>query len=415
MIRPFHRWYQSQTARLAYRRGVSFARQMSHEQAIAAFTEALEKGYLHPNKAHLARGLSYMHSKELAKAEADFAAVISIEENSDCSWPQPDAKPDFVLAQAHHHRGLLRQHAANEAGALADWSEAIAHWPNYPEPHYQRALVHLGQGHHSRALADLDAALTGNPTMAPAYVQRGNLRHQLGDIPGAVADWELAVCNDFTLESAKQKLASVHQAAYDAKLSAVLAEPLAAKGLSADVNHSGAQLDIHIHRQLGTGVNYYTLPDLIREYLVPLHLAEVKKFQLIGHLADVNRPEWSQSYDLYKGQECPPSNWQTAFSTLVLFPPFGIPAFIQAAQVKKFYNRGQYLEALSASKAVKGLCVAGSVTLGFFTLLPLGYAAYDSMKEDPTFRIATEQTATKETAREDRPHRPYHEIYKDVN
>ena len=406
MTRPFHRWYISQAARLAYRRGFSYARQMSHEAAIAAFSEAIEKEFSHSHKARLARGLSYVQLKDTDQAIADFNTVISGEKDGCCQRAQHSVKPDFTLAQAHHQRGLLRQQAGNEAGALVDWSEAIAHWPNYPEPHYQRALVYLGQGHYSKALADLDAALTGNPTLAPAYMQRGNLRHQLGDIPGAVADWELAACNDFTLESAKQKLAGIHQATYDAKLSAILEKPLAAKGLRADVTHSGTQLEIHIHRQLGTGVNYYTLPDLIREHLVPLHLAEVRKFQLIGHLADVNRPEWQQSYELYKGQPCPPSNWQTAFSTLVVFPPFGIPAFIQAAQVKRLYNRGQYLEALSASKAVKGLCVAGSVTLGFCTLLPLGYAAYDSMKEEPTFRIAAERI-------EEQPHRPYHEIRRD--
>ncbi|NJM98875.1 MAG: hypothetical protein HC800_18510 [Phormidesmis sp. RL_2_1] len=223
----------------------------------------------------------------------------------------------------------------------------------------------LSQGHHSRALADLDTAIQHHPTMVLAYLQRGNLRHQLGDIPGAVSDWEIAVCNDFSLEDAKQKLANVQQANADAKLSAILAAPLAAKGLRVEVTHSSSQLVIHTHRHLGTGINYYTLPELIREHLVPLHLPDISKFQLIGHLAEAKCPEWKQSYDLYKGQPCPPSNWQAAFSTLVVFPPFGIPAFIQAAQVANFYKRGQYLEALSASKSVKGLCVAGSITLGF--------------------------------------------------
>ena len=402
MIRPLQNWYQQQQAKLAYRRGVACARKTLHTQAIAAFTQALAQGYAQSNKVTVLRGLSRVAAKDTAGAIADFDTVIATDQSDSSAVDQPD----FILAKAYHHRGLLRQQLGNEAGALADWSGAIAHRPNYPEPHYQRALVHLGQGHHSKALADLDAAIAGNPTLSSAYMQRGNLRYQLGDIPGAVTDWEIAACNDFTLEAAKQKLATVQQEAYDAKLSAVLKDPLAAKGLSVEVNHSDAQLDIHVHRQLGTGVNYYTLPDLIRQHLVPLYLAEVKKFQLIGHLAEVNRPEWSQSYDLYKDQPCPPSNWQMAFSTLVVFPPFGIPAFIQAAQVKRFYNRGQYIEALRASKSVKGLCVAGSVTLGVFTLLPLGYAAYDSMKETPTFRTTAEQVGNPV-------HRPYQQIRQD--
>lgn len=401
MKQPFKALYQQKLASLAYRRGLTYFRQTSYPKAIAAFTAALEKGYKHANQVRVMRGMSYGYLKETAKAMADFEAVIQLAYSTIFESPAPN----FIFAEAHYRRGLLRQQMGNEAGAIADWSAAIAHWPSYPEPHYHRALVSLSQGHYDQALTDLDAALAVNPTMVRAYLQRGNLRHQLGDIPGAVTDWELAVCNDLTLEEAKQKLASVHQADYDAQLSALLEEPLAVKGLTVKVKHVGSQLDIHIYRKLGTGVNYYTLPEVIREHLVPLYLAGVSRFQLIGHLTDVKRPEWRQSYDLYKGQPCPPSNWQTAFSALVLFPPLGIPAFIQAAQVKKLYERGQYLDALSASKAVKGLCIAGSIALGFFTLLPLGYAAYDSMKETPTFRIA------KQTKRS--PHRPYQQMFQD--
>ena len=401
-MRLLHNWYHQQIARLAYHRGRANARQMTHDQAIASFTQAitLSTSSEHSRRAEalVSRGISYAETNQRAAAIADFEAVIESD--------QPGIAP-LCLAQAHHYRGLLRQQMGNEAGALADWSIAIAHHPNYAAPYYYRALIHLSQSDHSRALQDLNTAIENDPAFMPAYLQRGNLRHQLKDIPGAVADWEIAVCNDFTLEDAKQKLATVKQEAYDAKLTEILSAPLAEIGLTADVNHSGSELDIHIHRQLGTGVNYYTLPDLIREHLCPLHLADVRKFQLIGHLAEVNRPEWSQSYELYKGQPCPPSNWQTAFSTLVVFPPFGVPAFIQAAQVKRYYEKGQYLESLSASKSVKGLCVAGSVALGFFTLLPLSYAAYDSMKAEPTFQIAREASAEPEEKRM----RPYQRVF----
>jgi hypothetical protein len=400
--RSLQAWYRQQQASLAYRRGITHISQMSYQEAIAAFTQALEKGYAHPTKALVMRGLSRASAQDTLGATADFETVI--EKVIESSRPT-DSQRHTALAQAHFHRGQLRQQAGNEAGALADWSAAIDHWPRYPEPHYHRAQVYLDQGHHNLALADLDAALTANPNMVLAYLRRGNLRYQLGDIPGAAADWELAACNDFTLEEARQKLANIQRAADDDKLSAVLAPPLTAKGLRVEVHRSGSQLDIHVYRQLGTGVNYYSLPDVIREHLVPLHLAEVNRFQLIGHLAEVNRPEWNQSYELYKGLPCPPSNWQTAFSALMLFPPFGIPAFIQAAQVKTLYASGQYTEALRASKAVKGLCVAGSVALGFFTLLPLGYVAYDSMRETPTFNLVEQLEAS--------PHRPYARIWQE--
>lgn len=377
-------WYRQQIARAICQRGLTYASQTDYKRAIAAFTKALID-HPQPTKVRIERGISYFKSNQLKEAIADFETII-----------QADGTRPFILAQAHHHRGLLRQQSGNEAGALADWSAAIAHCKTYPDPHYQRALVSLSQGHHNQALTDLNEAIAADPTLMLAYLQRGNLRHQLGDIPGAVADWEMAVCNDFTLEVAKQKLATVKQDAYDAQLSAVLQAPLAEKGLTVEVNHNDSQIDIHVHRHLGTGVNYFTLPKLIQQHLAPLHLTEISRFQLIGHLAEVNRPEWSQSYDLYKNQPCPPSNWQPALSALVTFPPLGIPAFIQAARVKKLYENGQYVESVRASKAVKRLCVAGSVTLSCFILFPLSYVAFDSMKESPTFNVAEQpETVTR--------------------
>ena len=389
--------YQQQSAKLVYRRGLTYEQQQSYSEAVRAFSLAIEKGYAYPADALVKRGVNRIQLKDIEGAIADFEAVIETEQSA-------DQAPSFSLAQAYHNRALLRQQASNEAGALADWSAAIAHHPTYPQPHYHRALVLLSQGHHAGALADLDAAIAADLTLAVAYLQRGNLRYQLGDIPGAAADWEYAICNDFTLDSARQQLENIQQAAYDAQLTQVLAGPLAEKGLSVKVQHKGYRLDIHVHREVGTGVSYYTLPDLIRKHLVPLHLAEISHFQLIGRAGEVNRPDWNQSYDLYKGQPCPPSNWQAAISTAVMFPPFAIPAFVQAAQVKRSFEKGKYIEALRASKAVKGLCVASSVTLGVFTLLPLGYAAYDSMKENPTFKLAekTEQVTN----------RPYQEIFR---
>ncbi|EDX86225.1 tetratricopeptide repeat domain protein [Synechococcus sp. PCC 7335] len=403
--------YQQQMAKLVYRQGVTHLRHQSYGKAVSAFTLAIEKGFAPSIQAQVMRGISQLQQGETEGAIADFEAVIGEALSYSKVSPQIDLSPpleaplNIPLAQAYHYRGQLRQLSDDTAGALADWSAAIAYWPRYPEPYYQRALVYLGQKKHAEALSDLDRAIAADPTFARAYLHRGNLRHHLGDIVGATADWELAICNDFTLEEAKQKLVNSQQAAYDGELSDLLAASFALRNLSIKVQHSGSQLSIHVYRAVGTGINYYTLPDLIREQIVPMQLAGVSHFHLIGHVEGVRRAEWNQTYDLYKGLPCPPSNWQAAFSALMLFPPFGVPAFIQAAQVKDLYRKGKYIEALSASKAVKGLCVAGSITLGFFTLLPLGYAAYDSMKENPTFQISKQLTESNKT--------PYQEIFED--
>ncbi len=409
MTLPLKAAYQQQIAKLIHRRGITHLRHQSYAKAAAAFTLAMEKGFSPTSQVQVMRGISRLQLGDTEAAIADFEAVIKSEQASKeaplTQSVHTDTPLNIPLAQAYHHRAQLRQRSGNAAAALADWSAAIAHWPRYSEPYYHRALSHLEQERHRQALADFSSAIAADPTFARAYLCRGNLRDQLGDTVGAIADWELAVCNDFTLETAKQKLANTQQAAYDAGLSDLLSDALAAKDISAKVQHNGAQLAVHIYRSVGIGINYYTLPDIIREHLVPMQLSGVNQFQLIGHVEGVRRTEWNQFYDLYKGQPCPPSNWQAAFSTLMLFPPFGIPAFIQAAQVKDFYKQGKYIEALSASKAVKGLCVAGSITLGFCTLLPLGYAAYDSMKEKPTFQISERLTESNKT--------PYQEIFED--
>ena len=401
--------YRQQAARLIYRRGLTHLRHQSYVRAAKAFSLAMQKGLSPAAKAQVMRGIARTHLNDAEGAIADFEAVIAAEQSlslEDLPAQMASACPlNIPLAQAYHHRAQFRQRSGDAAGALADWSAAIAHWPRYPEPYYYRAIAHFDQGEHRQALADFGSAIAADPTLAKAYLHRGNLRHQLGDTAGAAADWELAIRNDFTLEEARHKLANSQQAAYDAGLSDLLAASLASKHLSVKVQHSNSRLIVHIYRAVGTGVSYYTLPDLIREHLVPLQLSGVNHFELIGHVEGIRRAEWTQSYDLYKGQPCPPSNWQAAFSALMLFPPFGIPAFIQAAQVKDLYKRGKYIEALSASKAVKGLCVAGSITLGFFTLLPLGYAAYDSMKEKPTFQISEQLIESDKT--------PYQQIFED--
>ncbi len=394
---PLKTTYQQQVAKLAYRRALTYEQQQSYQQAVDALTQAITSGYANVLEASVRRGINRINVNDFEGAIADFESVIQADASA-----EPSA--NLAVAKAYYQRGLLRQRGGDGSGALLDWSAAINQHPKYPQPYLQRALILLARGEHAQALADLDLAISTDLTFASAYLQRGNLRHQLGDVLGAISDWEYAICNDFTLESAKQKLEAARRDAYDTQLTQLLAAPLAASGLSVSVQHSSHQLDIHIHREVGTGISYYTLPDLIREHLVPLHLAEIHRFRLIGRAGQVNRPDWDQTYDLYKGQPCPPSNWQVAFSTIFLFPPFAIPALVQAAQVKQAYKKGKYVEALRASKAVKGLCVASSVALGVFTMLPLGYAAYDSMKETPTFQISKEIEQTT--------NRPYQDIRK---
>ena len=378
---------RQQAARLTYRRAIAYEQKRSYGRAVEAFTRAIAQNYPHPTEVLVRRGINRINLQDTEGALADFESVI-------CTEQSLDTPSGLFSAQAYFHRGRLHQHSERHREALADWAAAIAHCPTYAPPYYHRALFLLEQGQPDKALSDLDAAIEADPTLAVAYLQRGDLRYQLGDSPGAVSDWEYAVCNDFTLETARQKLENFRQETDDAQLSQVLAPPLAAKGLSVKVQQKGDHLDIQVHREVGTGISYYTLPDLIREHLVPLCLADITHFRLIGRAGDANRPDWDQSYALYKGQSCPASNWQAALLALFLFPPMGASALVLAARVKLAYKSGKYADALRASKAVKGFCLASSVPFCFFMLLSVSYTGYEAAKENPAFRVVKQPAAS---------------------
>ena len=361
-------WYQHQTARLAYRHGCTHARQETHDRALATFTRALPH-HPHPALVHTARGLSHWKQGDKAAALADFNSAIAL---------------DSEQAAAYGNRGLLRYETNATAGALADWEMALSVAPNYAEVYYNRGLLRLAAADHHRALDDLNQALLLNPNLAEAYFHRGNLHERMGNMSLALQDWRLATCNDLSLDETKARLLAYQESQALPGITQALQTVLAEQQLSVQVQANDYCLDITIHRAVGIGISYYQLPDLIRDCLVPLELADFIRFRLVGHVGEVKRPEWNQTYDLYKGQPCPPSNWQGALSAFVTCPPFGITALIYALQVQNFYKRGYYPDALRASQTVSRLSRVGAGVLCGLALIPLSYTAYTSLQSEPT-------------------------------
>ncbi|MEO0542082.1 MAG: tetratricopeptide repeat protein [Cyanobacteria bacterium P01_A01_bin.105] len=361
-------WYQQQVAKLAYRHGCTYTHQGKYDRAIATFTQALTH---HPNpaKVHTARGLSHWKQAERDAALADFERAIAL---------------DPSQAQAYGNRGLLRYEAGDEVGALGDWQQALTLAPHYAEVYYSRALLYMAHQDHDSALKDLDQALALSPNLAEAYFHRGNLREQMGQMDQAVQDWHLAICNDLSFDETKAKLTAHQSQNALPSLTSALQQALSERQLSLQVQANDYCLNITVHREVGVGISYYQLPDLIRGALVPLELADFTRFKLVGYVGDVKRPEWNQTYDLYKGQPCPPSNWQSALSAFVTCPPFGITALIYALQVQNFYKRGYYPDALRASQTVRRLSRAGAGILCGLTLIPFSYTAYTSLQSEPT-------------------------------
>ncbi|MBT9316988.1 tetratricopeptide repeat protein [Leptothoe spongobia] len=361
-------WYARQQARLAYRRGCTLARQGNHQSAVSVLSKAVAA---HPDitVVYIARGLSHRALGDLDSAHQDFVAAIDCGHNP---------------ANAYFQRGYLFHEQGHTNEALSNWRRAIAANPNHADAHYQLGLAQYETGDFPAALASFNQVLDINPNWAKAYLKRGHVRQKQGDLDGAMADWQLAVLNDASLAGLVPTVAKPDGLAPIKDLLQQSLHPV-----EVNVKKRGKTLEISLKRQVGEGVSYFTLPNQIRDLLLPLELSEVTRFILIGYVGNVRGPEWEKSYDLYKDQPCPPTHWPTALAALVTFPPLGLTALLYASQVQRFYRQGQYPDALRASKTVRRLSLVGTGAMCLLASLPLGYTAIESIQNEPSPPVRT--------------------------
>ena len=360
MAQQLQSWVQSQQGRYLLRRGTNLMQKGNVTAAIAAFTKAISK-HIKPEEAYLQRGLAHWKQHELEKALLDFGQAIAL-----CPH---DARP-------YSHRGLVRYQMDDEAGALEDWEIALRYQPNNAIVRYNRGLVRAQKQQYEAALADFDIALQKNPLLAEAYLHRGKVKQQLGDTSGAIEDWELALCNDLRLEEAHHLLVKLRQSTEDATLSNQFTD-LLPEGCSVTIEQKGALLTLSLHRIVGTPINYFKLPNTLRERLVELQLPGVRKFRLIAKAGESSLCEWDHTYGIYDKAPCPPTHLRAALlTTLLLFPPFGIVALVYSAQVKQAYQRGDYPIAARASRATKKLCLSSGAIMGLMLFFLASYGVY---------------------------------------
>ncbi|MEJ2737693.1 MAG: tetratricopeptide repeat protein [Anaerolineae bacterium] len=91
-------------------------------------------------------------------------------------------------------RGLDRHLRGDLTGAIADYDQAIARYPD----HVSQAVAYLTRGNARRdqgdlagAIADYDRAIARHPSYAAAYLSRGLAHRQAGDLERARADFRL--------------------------------------------------------------------------------------------------------------------------------------------------------------------------------------------------------------------------------
>lgn len=351
-------WVLRQQARYRYRRALDQVRKGNLGVAMEALSLALDH-HPHPATVHNTWGRTCWQAGDTAGALAHFTQATL---------------QDPGYGAAYSNRGLLYYKTGDSVRALEDWHTALQCQPHNALIHYNRGLLYEQQHNLEAALADLNQAIQYDPNLAEAYFHRGNLKDRLGDRPGAIRDWELALCNDLNLTQARQKLLLAQQHNRDSHLADKLRVALNLNSLRITARIQADQLHITVERPKGLGINYFTLPNDIRLQLVSWDLPGVRTFRLVGKVADQTLLEWQQVYNLYQGQPCPPAHWFAAcLTTLLIFPPLGIPALVYAFNLRRAYRRGDYQTAQQASNTIKALCRLGGLITGTVLAMVLGY------------------------------------------
>jgi tetratricopeptide (TPR) repeat protein len=364
MTRSLEAWVRHQQGRYLLRRGLNLMQQGNLAAAIATLTQAIQR-HQTPAEVFLQRGIAYLQQDAYDLALADFNQAIALDEDH---------------AQAYGHRGLIRYQLNDEAGALADWERALQLNPGEATIRYNRGLVLAQKEQYEAALADFDIAVANQPLLAEAYLHRGKVKQQLGDVDAAVKDWEIALCNDLRLDEAHRLLVQNQADAQHLSLQDQFADLLPAE-VSLTAQQQGALLLLELHRSVGVPINYFQLPNALRDRLVTLQIPEVRRFRLIAKAGDSSLSEWDQTYGIYDKAPCPPAHWRDALAaTLLLFPPLGVVALVLAAQVEPAYKRGDYPIAARASKAVRRLCLSSGAMMGVMLFGLASYGVYTTVE-----------------------------------
>lgn len=110
----------------------------------------------------------------------------------DAALESPDL-PDARRANILNDRGVAKWRLKDIRGAIADFNEAVALFPDYAIIYNNRGNALMDLGRPDEAVADFTRAIELSPAYGAAYSNRGNARLALGQREGAVEDFRQAV------------------------------------------------------------------------------------------------------------------------------------------------------------------------------------------------------------------------------
>lgn len=191
--------------------GWRMSRRERYEEAIGAFTEALE---LYPQcaPAYKGRGRAYRATGKKTEALEDFDRAVELapedmaanyyrgallaelgDYNSAINALGKAIELEPGVAEPYNSRGTAYLRLRLYAQSLNDFSKALELAQDYRDAHFNLGLLHLEVHRYEQALEEFDSAVGLDPGEKNSYLMRGLAKTRLGRHEDALRDFDRAI------------------------------------------------------------------------------------------------------------------------------------------------------------------------------------------------------------------------------
>jgi tetratricopeptide (TPR) repeat protein len=103
------------------------------------------------------------------------------------------SSPDGKTSSTYVERAARKEAAGDFAGALADYSAAVALEPKSVTARFNRAHLYSASGRFKEAILDFDVVIQQASQTVEAYLGRGNAHAEMGQVQAALSDYDNAI------------------------------------------------------------------------------------------------------------------------------------------------------------------------------------------------------------------------------